>query len=234
MQIMSAIPANLQAIQTRMREFLRDGRRKADSARLVAVSKMQPVEAVLIAAEAGQRDFGESYVQEAIPKIMALQAQFVTDPLVWHFIGALQGNKTRLVAEHFDWVHSVDRLKIAERLSAQRPAHLPPLNVTLEVDISGEAGKKGVSPEELPGLARAVAGLPRLLLRGLMCIPAPAAGLSAQRAPFRQLFECCARLRSEGLMLDTLSMGMSHDFPAALMEGSTLVRIGTAIFGERK
>ena len=183
------------------------------------------------AAAAGQRDFGENYVQEALDKIAALAD--LRHGLRWHLIGPLQSNKTRAVAEAFDWVHSVDRLKIAQRLSDQRPAGLPPLNVCLQVNISGEASKSGVLPAEVPTLAAAVATLPQLRLRGLMSIPEPAADRKAQLVPHRALRALWQQLRDEGLALDTLSMGMSADLEAAIAEGSTMVRVGTAIFGER-
>ena len=191
-------------------------------ATLVAVSKGHGPDKLREAVEAGQRDFGESYVQEALPKLAA----FANQGLIWHFIGPLQSNKTREVAEHFDWVHGVDRLKIAERLSAQRPAALPPLNICVQVNVSGEASKSGCAPAQAAALCAAVATLPRLRLRGLMCIPDPER--AEARAPFRQLRELAA-----GLGLDTLSMGMSDDYAAALAEGATHIRIGTAIFGNR-
>ena len=198
----------------------------------MAVSKTFGPEAVLEAYRAGQRAFGENYLQEALDKIAALRQQ--APGLEWHFIGPMQSNKTRPIAEHFDWVHSVDRLKVAQRLSEQRPSGLAPLNVCLQVNISGEASKSGVAPAEAPALARAVAALPRLALRGLMAIPEPAAGEAAQRQPLRALRLLAERLRADGLALDTLSMGMSADLAAAIAEGSTMVRIGTAIFGNRE
>jgi PLP dependent protein len=197
--------------------------------RLVAASKTFDASALRQALAAGQVDFGENYVQEALDKMGELGDL----PLVWHFIGPIQSNKTRAIAEHFDWVHSVDRLKIAERLSSQRPASIPPLDICLEVNISGEASKGGVAAVDLPALAQAVAGLPRLRLRGLMAIPAPSTDPAEQRAAFatvRQLYET---LRAQGLELDTLSMGMSGDLEAAIAEGATMVRVGTALFGER-
>lgn len=203
--------------------------RAIDAVTLLAVSKTQPARAIRAAAHAGQRRFGENYLQEALAKM----ADLADLDLEWHFIGPLQSNKTRPVAEHFAWVHSVDRPKLAERLSAHRPEGLPLLNVCLQVNISAEASKSGCSLEELPALARAVAALPRLRLRGLMAIPAPAEGLEAQRLPFRRLREAAERLNAEGLALDTLSMGMSDDLEAAIAEGATLVRVGSAIFGAR-
>ena len=195
----------------------------------MAVSKAQPAAAVLAAADAGQADFGENYLQEVLPKQDALAGH----DLRWHFIGALQSNKTRAVAERFQWVHTVDRESIARRLSDQRPAALPPLLVCLQVNVSGESSKGGVAPERAAQLAEAVAALPRLCLRGLMAIPAPAGDPEAQRAPHRRLRELLETLNAKGLHLDTLSMGMSDDMEAAIMEGSTIVRIGTAIFGAR-
>ncbi|MEQ1742369.1 MAG: YggS family pyridoxal phosphate-dependent enzyme [Candidatus Nitrotoga sp.] len=196
---------------------------------MLAVSKGVSTVAMCEAYQAGQRAFGESYIQEAWDKIELLRDL----PIQWHFIGPVQSNKTRAIAMHFAWVHSVDRLKIAERLSAQRPANLPPLNVCIQVNVSGEGSKSGVSPGELVELAQAVARLPQLRLRGLMAIPAPAEGLEAQRIPFFKLHELMQRINAQGLVLDTLSMGMSHDFSAAILEGATIVRVGTAIFGER-
>jgi pyridoxal phosphate enzyme (YggS family) len=226
---MTTIPANLQAVKARIAAACVQAGRDPAAVRLLAVSKTWPESAVRAAAGAGQVAFGESYVQEALPKMTALADL----GLEWHFIGPLQSNKTRPVAEHFAWVHSVDRLKLAERLSAQRPAALPPLNVCLQVNISAEASKSGCSLAELPALARAVAALPRLRLRGLMAIPAPAEGLEQQRQPFRRLREALEQLNAAGLQLDTLSMGMSDDLEAAVAEGATLVRVGSAIFGAR-
>ena len=203
--------------------------RDAAEVRLLAVSKTWPLACVLDAAEAGQRAFGENYVQEGIDKIAAVSGR----NLEWHFIGPLQSNKTKPVAEHFDWVHSIDRLKIAERLSAQRPAYLAPLQVCVQINVSGEASKSGCAPDEALALCRAVAALPGLQLRGLMAIPEPTDDLQAQRILFRKLRELREQICAAGLPLDTLSMGMSHDLEAAVAEGATIVRIGTAIFGER-
>lgn len=197
--------------------------------RLIAASKTFDAAAVRDAHAAGQVDFGENYVQEALDKMGELGEL----QLVWHFIGPIQSNKTRAIAEHFDWVHSVDRLKIAERLSAQRPQSLPPLDLCLEVNISGEASKGGVSAEDLPALAQAVSGLPHLRLRGLMAIPAPSSDPLEQRAAFAAVRRLYEALQSSGYALDTLSMGMSGDLEAAIAEGATMVRVGTAIFGER-
>ena len=226
---MTTISANLQAVLKRIDDAARRcGRNPADIA-LLAVSKTWPEGDVREAAAAGQRAFGENYVQEGVAKVQVLAAL----GLEWHFIGPLQSNKTRTVAENFAWVHSIDRLKIAERLSEQRPDNLPPLQVCLQVNVSGEDSKSGVELAEVARLASAVAALPRLRLRGLMTIPAPTDDVVEQRQAFRSLREAFERLRGEGLPLDTLSMGMSHDLEAAVAEGATLVRVGTAIFGER-
>lgn len=205
--------------------------RDVQSVTLLAVSKTFGAQAVREALAAGQHRFGENYVQEALEKMAALAD--VRARLEWHLIGPLQSNKTRAVAEHFDWVHTVDRLKIAQRLSDQRPAHLPPLQVCLQVNISGEASKSGLPPAEVGALAREVAALPGLRLRGLMAIPEPAGDRDAQRRPHRALRELLDSLRAQGLDLDTLSMGMSTDLEAAIVEGATIVRVGTAIFGAR-
>ena len=197
---------------------------------LVAVSKTHPAALIREAVSAGQRHFGENFVQEALDKI----AEVGRDDLAWHFIGQLQSNKTKPVAENFQWVHTVDRLKIARRLSKQRPWYAGDLNVCIEVNVDGEPGKGGVSPDEILPLAKEVAGLPRLALRGLMCIPAVREGFEAQRKPFRRVRELAESLAGSGIMIDTLSMGMTADFVAAIHEGATIVRIGTALFGERK
>lgn len=232
---MSSIGRQLQEIKGRIASACAAAGRDANAVTLLAVSKTQPADAVREAAAAGQRDFGENYVQEALDKMADLR-DLRDLPLRWHLIGPLQSNKTRVVAEAFDWVHSVDRLKIAERLAAQRPPQLPPLQLCLQVNVSGEASKSGVAPADLPALAQAVAALPpeRVRLRGLMAIPAPADTTEARRAPHRALREMAAALQSRGLHLDTLSMGMSDDLEAAVLEGATMVRIGTAIFGARK
>ncbi len=231
--IMGSIGSNLQEVKRRIETASQAAGRSAQSVTLLAVSKTFGADAVAEALAAGQRAFGENYVQEALAKIDALAAQ--RTQLEWHLIGPLQSNKTRPVAEAFDWVHSVDRLKIAERLAEQRPAWLPPLQLCLQVNVSGEASKSGVAPAELPALARAVAALPRrsIVLRGLMAIPEPASGLEAQRAPHRRLRMLFDALNADGLALDTLSIGMSADLEAAVAEGATLVRVGTAIFGAR-
>lgn len=226
---MTSIPANLQAVRDRIERAISATARPTGAVSLVAVSKTWPAECVVEAARAGQRAFGENYVQEGIDKIRALTGL----GLEWHFIGPLQSNKSRQVAENFAWVHSLDRMKLAERLSSQRPPQLAPLNVCIQVNVSGEASKSGVTPAEVGALAHAVAALPGLHLRGLMCIPEPDGDETLLRARFRLLGEIAAALRREGLALDTLSMGMSHDFELAIAEGSTLVRVGSAIFGAR-
>ena len=226
---MTTIASNLQAVRDAMAAAAAEAGRTPDDVCLLAVSKTFAPEALREAYRAGQTRFAESYVQEALNKIAALGDL----PVEWHFIGPIQSNKTRAIAEHFAWVHSVDRLKIAERLSAQRPAHLPPLQVCLQVNIGGEASKSGVPPDEAAQLAMKVAQLPHLNLRGLMTVPVPSDDVAAQRAAFAQLRELRDQLDRQGLRLDTLSMGMSHDFPAAIAEGATMVRIGSAIFGAR-
>jgi pyridoxal phosphate enzyme (YggS family) len=201
------------------------------SVTLLAVTKTFGPQAVRDALAAGQHAFGENYVQEALEKIESLAD--VRERLEWHLIGPLQSNKTRVVAEHFDWVHTIDRLKLAERLSAQRPEQLPPLQVCLQVNISGEASKSGIAPEDALALAEAVCRLPRLRLRGLMAIPEPEGDFGAQRVPHRALARLLFDLNAAGQVLDTLSMGMSADLEAAIAEGATIVRVGSAIFGER-
>ena len=228
---MGSIGCNLQEVKRRISVATAMAGRAANSVTLLAVSKTKPESAVREAHAAGQRAFGENYVQEGLAKIEALAD--LRAQLEWHLVGPVQSNKTRAVAEAFDWVHSVDRLKIAERLSAQRPPGLPPLNVCLQVNISSEVSKAGLTPAELPALAAAVALLPGLRLRGLMAIPEPSADLAAQRAPHRALRELLDLLRAQGLVLDTLSMGMSDDLEAAVAEGATLVRVGSAVFGAR-
>jgi pyridoxal phosphate enzyme (YggS family) len=226
---MTTIAARLDAVRARIDDAARRAGRNPADVKLLAVSKTWPAEAVREAAIAGQRAFGENYVQEGVDKVEALRAL----GLEWHFIGPLQSNKTRPVANAFDWVHGIDRLKIAERLSAQRDVHLPPLNVCIQVNVSGEDSKSGVAPGEAVALAQAVAALPRLNLRGLMCIPEPTTDEAVLRARFAVLRGLCEELRGAGLALDTLSMGMSHDLEPAIAEGASIVRVGTAIFGER-
>lgn len=229
---MVSVAVNLQQVRARLERACADAQRCVQSVTLLAVSKTVEADRLREACAAGQFAFGENYVQEALDKIQALAD--LRAQLQWHLIGPLQSNKTREVAEHFDWVHAIDRLRIAERLSAQRPAGRPPLQVCLQVNISGEASKSGVLPAELASLARQVAGLPGLRLRGLMAIPQPSDEPEAQRLPYRALREMLEALRrDEGLDLDTLSIGMSADLEAAVAEGATLVRIGTAIFGSR-
>ena len=230
---MSSISQNLQAVGDRIATAAKAAGRAPEQVRLLAVSKTFGADAVVEAADAGQRAFGENYLQEALDKMTAVSALRPDLLLEWHFIGPIQSNKTRPIAEHFDWVHSVDRLKIAQRLSEQRPDSMPPLNICLQVNISGEESKSGVAPDQVLDLARQVAALPRLRLRGLMAIPEPAESEDAQRRPLRAMFELMQRLREQGLDLDTLSMGMSADLEAAIAEGATIVRIGTAIFGKR-
>lgn len=223
---MSTIAENIAKVGARIREAAQASQHNLADIGLLAVSKTKPAAAIREAYAAGLRDFGENYLQEALEK----QAELSDLHLIWHFIGPIQSNKTRPIAEHFDWVHSVDRLKIAQRLSEQRPAHLPPLNICLQVNVSAEDSKSGCSPEALPELAKAIAALPNLRLRGLMAIPEPTDDVAAQHAAFAQL----RQLRDDlALNLDTLSMGMSHDLEAAIAEGATWVRIGTALFGAR-
>jgi PLP dependent protein len=223
------LPEQVRIVRSRIESAARSARRNVDSVTLLAVSKAQPANSVRAIAAEGVRDIGESYLQEALDKIEALRDLSLT----WHFIGRLQANKTRPVATSFDWVHGVDRLKIAARLSEQRPFHAPPLNVCLQVNIGGEASKGGVTTAELPALAAAVAVLPRLKLRGLMCIPPDEEDPARQRMWFAAMRGALEELNAAGAKLDTLSMGMSGDFEAAILEGATLVRVGTALFGER-
>ncbi|WP_428420997.1 YggS family pyridoxal phosphate-dependent enzyme [Methylibium sp.] len=228
---MATIASKIQEVSGRIAQACDVAHRPVASVTLLAVSKTFGADSVREALAAGQTRFGENYVQEALDKIAALAD--VRAQLEWHLIGPLQGNKTRVVAEAFDWVHSIDRLKIAQRLSEQRPARLAPLQVCLQVNISGEASKSGLAPAEVEAAARAVAALPQLRLRGLMAIPEPAGDLAAQRRPHRALRELLERLNGAGLALDTLSMGMTADLEAAVLEGATIVRVGTAIFGAR-
>ncbi|MDF9753908.1 pyridoxal phosphate enzyme (YggS family) [Pseudomonas sp. TE6288] len=223
---MSTLADNISVIARRIDSAARAAGRDPASVQLLAVSKTKPASAIREAHAAGLCHMGENYLQEALTKQQALSDL----PLIWHFIGPIQSNKTKAIAEHFDWVHSVDRLKIAQRLSEQRPAELPPLNICLQVNVSGEASKSGCSPAELPALAQAVNVLPGLRLRGLMAIPEPTEDRAEQEAAFATLRELQAQL---GLGLDTLSMGMSHDLEAAIAQGATWVRIGTALFGAR-
>ncbi|MHA4978360.1 MULTISPECIES: YggS family pyridoxal phosphate-dependent enzyme [Pseudomonas] len=223
---MSTIADNIGQVSQRIRAAADAVQRDASSIHLLAVSKTKPAQAVREAYAAGMHDFGENYLQEALGK----QAELTDLPLSWHFIGPIQSNKTRAIAENFAWVHSVDRLKIAQRLSEQRPADLPPLNICIQVNVSGEASKSGCTPADLPALANAISALPRLKLRGLMAIPEPTEERAAQDAAFATVRELQASLN---LPLDTLSMGMSHDLESAIAQGATWVRIGTALFGAR-
>jgi pyridoxal phosphate enzyme (YggS family) len=228
---MGSVESKLQQVRTRIATACETSQRPVQSVTLLAVTKTFGPQAVREALAAGQHAFGENYVQEALEKIEALAD--VRDRLEWHLIGPLQSNKTRVVAEHFDWVHTIDRLKLAERLSAQRPEHLPPLQVCLQVNISREDSKSGVAPEHTLALAEAVCTLPRLRLRGLMAIPEPAGDFEAQRVPHRALARLLFELNASGQVLDTLSAGMSDDLEAAIAEGATIVRVGSAIFGQR-
>jgi len=223
---MTTIADNIAQVRSRIHAAEQSAQRAAGSVQLLAVSKTKPAQALREAYAAGLRDFGENYLQEALGK----QAELTDLPLIWHFIGPIQSNKTRAIAEHFDWVHSVDRLKIAQRLSEQRPAELPPLNICIQVNVSGEASKSGCTPADLPALAKAIAALPRLTLRGLMAIPEPTDARAEQDAAFAAVQRLQASL---DLPLDTLSMGMSHDLESAIAQGATWVRIGTALFGAR-
>src|SRR3569833_508822 len=224
------LPERLDQVRKRMETAARQAGRCVDSITLLGVTKGQPASIVTAGAQAGIRDFGESYLQEALEKIPAVAAP---QPLTWHFIGRLQSNKTRPVAESFAWVHAVDRLKIAERLAEQRPYYAPPLNVCLQVNVAGEVSKAGVGFAELPALASAVRAMPRLKLRRLMCLPPQEDDQERQRQWFRKLREALEGLNRTGLELDTLSMGMSEDLEAAIIEGATIVRVGTALFGPR-
>ncbi|MGX0892940.1 pyridoxal phosphate enzyme (YggS family) [Pseudomonas sp. ADAK2 TE3594] len=223
---MSTIADNIAQVSSRIQAAAKAAHRGENSIQLLAVSKTKPADALREAYAAGIRDFGENYLQEALGK----QLELADLPLIWHFIGPIQSNKTRAIAEHFDWVHSVDRLKIAQRLSEQRPADLPPLNICIQVNVSGEASKSGCTPADLPALANAIGALPRLKLRGLMAIPEPTEDRAAQDAAFAAVQSLQASLN---LPLDTLSMGMSHDLESAIAQGATWVRIGTALFGAR-
>jgi len=226
---MTSISERLQAVLEHIGQAAQAAGRSPATIQLMAVSKTHPADAIRQACMAGQYAFGENYLQEALGKMEQLSDL----PLQWHFIGPIQSNKTRPIAEHFHWVHSIDRLKIAQRLNEARPDSLTPLNVCIEVNVSGEASKDGIAPDETRALADAIMQLPKLRLRGLMTIPAPTSDIALQHRQFRMLRDLFEQLRSEGLPLDTLSMGMTQDFPAAIAEGSTIVRIGTAIFGAR-
>lgn len=226
---MTMIAANLKTVRARILDACHEAGRAADTVRLLAVSKTFGADAVAQAHAAGQHAFGENYIQEGVDKIAALTPL----KLEWHCIGPIQSNKTRLVAEHFEWAQTIDRIKTAQRLDQQRPLHLPPLQICLQVNVDGGSTKSGVAPEALPELAHAVAELPRLRLRGLMCIPEPAPNFEAARAVFGRARDLFDKLNAQGLQLDTLSMGMTVDLEAAIHAGSTMVRVGTAIFGQR-
>ena len=226
---MIRVTENLSLVSNLLAISAAEAERDPNTIKLLAVSKKQPLDKVLAIASQGQRDFGENVVQEGLEKVQATAGE----GLVWHFIGHLQSNKTRVVAENFDWVHTIDKLKIASRLSRQRPTTLPPLDVCLQVNIDNEPNKSGVSFDELPELAAACATLPNIRLRGLMCLPAIRSEFDAQREPFAKLRRLAEALRRKGIETDTLSMGMSGDYRAAIHEGATIVRIGTALFGER-
>ncbi|MBT8090544.1 MAG: YggS family pyridoxal phosphate-dependent enzyme [Gammaproteobacteria bacterium] len=226
---MIRVTENLRKIRDLLAISAVEAERDPETVRLLAVTKKQPLDKILAAASMGQRDFGENTVQEGVDKILAATESGLT----WHFIGHLQSNKTRAVAENFDWVHSIDKLKVAKRLSQQRPTSLPPLNVCLQVNIDEEPGKSGISIDEAPELAAACMELSQIRLRGLMCLPRIRQEFADQRRPFARLRQLADALRDMGIDTDTLSMGMSADFRAAIFEGATIVRIGTAIFGER-
>ncbi|MBF8268420.1 MAG: Pyridoxal phosphate homeostasis protein [Gammaproteobacteria bacterium] len=226
---MTDIAVNLEKIRARIRQAEQQYHRPPGSVGLLAVSKSRSADEILSAMACGQREFGENYLQEAIPKMDALDAAEVR----WHFIGPIQSNKCRAIAERFAWVHSLDRIKVAQRLNDMRPATAPPLNICIEVNISDESTKAGISPEDLPAFAVAINKLPHVRLRGLMAMPKPCSDFTGQRNAFQRLYECYAGLNAEGMQLDTLSMGTTDDMEAAIAEGSTMVRIGTAIFGPR-
>ena len=227
---MIGVTENLTLISDLLRETAISANRDPAAVQLLAVSKKQPVSKIREAHAAGQRDFGENFVQEGLEKIEALADLDLT----WHFIGHLQSNKTRVVAENFDWVHTIDKIKTARRLSEQRPAQLSPLQVCIQVNVDDEVSKHGVTPEAVAEIAAECAGMPRLRLRGLMCLPAMRTGFEEQRVPFATLRRLAEDLRRDGIDTDTLSMGMTSDYRAAIFEGATIVRIGTALFGERR
>jgi pyridoxal phosphate enzyme (YggS family) len=229
---MATIEANIQQVRARIAAACAAAQRPVQSVTLLCVSKTFGADAVREAFAGGERRFGENYVQEALDKIAALAD--LRPAIEWHLIGPLQSNKTRVVAEQFDWVHSVDRLKVAERLSEQRPVGLPPLQLCLQVNINGEASKSGLAPAEVAEVARAVSRLPRVRLRGLMAIPEPAEDAEGQRAPHAAVRRLLGQLQNDGLALDTLSIGMTADLESAILEGATIVRVGTAVFGDRR
>lgn len=227
---MIGVTENLKLIRDLLASAAVEAGREPGTVQLLAVSKKQPLQKIFAAADLGQRDFGENFVQEGLDKISQTRHLGLT----WHFIGHLQTNKTRAVAENFDWVHTIDKLKTARRLSDQRPQDNRPLNICLQINVDAEPGKSGIAPDELPDLAAAVAELPNLRLRGLMCLPRVRTDEEDQRQPFAALRKMAESLRNNGIDVDTLSMGMSGDYAAAILEGATMVRIGTAIFGERE
>jgi pyridoxal phosphate enzyme (YggS family) len=226
---MNTIADRLQAVRASIAKAVLKAGRNTDAVTLLAVSKAHSAEACRDAFEAGQKHLGENYVQEAIQK----QTELQNLPIIWHFIGPIQSNKTQLIAQHFDWVHGVDRLKIAERLNAARPENMPPLQICIQINVSHEETKNGLAVEEVPMLAEAISKLPRLKLRGLMAIPAPTNSVELQQKQFRIVSQCFDALVKQGYAIDTLSMGMSDDFETAIAEGATIVRIGSAIFGKR-
>lgn len=226
---MTTIASRLQALYARIVCAEENAGRKSHSTQLLAVSKAQTAQAIREAYAAGQKSFGENYLQEALNK----QAELADLAIDWHFIGPIQSNKTQLIAQHFAWVHGIDRLKIAERLNSARPPNMPKLQVCIQVNVSQEASKSGVLPDEVSALAHAISKLEHLQLRGLMAIPAPTEDFEAGRAQFKIVRECFEKLNAEGFKLDTLSMGMSEDFAAAIAENATIVRIGSALFGAR-
>lgn len=226
---MIGVTENLALIHDSLADTAVEAGYPRNAVKLLAVSKKQPLDKILAAAAAGQRDFGENFVQEGLQKIN----QTVANDLIWHFIGHLQSNKTRVVAENFDWVHTIDKLKTAERLSRQRPKDLGHLNICLQINVDDDGGKSGITVAELPRLAVACSELPNLKLRGLMCLPVLRSDFAAQRLPFARLREMADALRVDGIDTDTLSMGMSGDYRAAIHEGATIVRIGSALFGKR-
>lgn len=232
-ELLPGIENRLKSVRDRFTQAIHEAHRSTDDVLLIAVGKTFPVEALEQVWALNQRHFGENYVQEGVGKVEYFATKHPEDKPIWHFIGPLQSNKTRLVAEHFDWVHSIDRLKIAQRLSEQRPDTMPALNVLIEVNVSGEATKSGVTPDEVPLLAQAIASLPRLVLRGLMAIPEPTSDVTEQRATFKKMKDLFERLSKDYPQFDTLSMGMSADMESAILEGATMVRVGSAIFGAR-
>lgn len=231
---MSDITLQLTLVRQQIQQAIHQSKRAADHVLLLAVSKTKPLNAIIEAYQAGQRQFGENYVQEGVEKIQASQnADWLDAPIEWHFIGPLQSNKTKPVAEHFDWVQTVDRLKIAKRLSEQRPAHLAPLNLCIQVNISQEVSKSGLSLDEIQPLAEAIEDLPNVTLRGLMAIPQKTGDQDQLRQQFDALHQAYIELQKRYQQVDTLSMGMTGDMQTAIAAGSTMVRVGTAIFGER-